>query len=68
MKDDQTRDGSGQRDVQPVQATRFGGHDVGRFHHDDMVVLQTLDQARRYHGDVGHVDERDELLPRRRWR
>jgi len=38
VKDEQTCDGSRQRHLQPVVTTRFGGHDVGRLHHDHMVV------------------------------
>src|SRR4051812_14224179 len=44
VKDDKTRDGSCQCDVQAVQAAWLRGYDVGRLHHDDVVVLQALDQ------------------------
>jgi hypothetical protein len=59
-----SRAGARQRDIQPVQATRFGGHDVDWLRHDYVVVFQSLDQAGRHHGDVGHVDERDEFFRR----
>ena len=43
--------GAGQDDVEAVQASGLGRHDLGRFHHDDVVVLEAFGECRWQHGD-----------------
>ena len=52
VQHDQRRDGPREHHVQPAVAAGFGGHDVARLDHDDVVVLEALDQAGRHAADT----------------